>query len=349
MTSLRFLLSALVFALALPLALQAAEYEATSPQSVANDSQEFQLLQAFHTANRRAIKHLGVIAQQDERGYRVLAVLDGFPAQQAGLRRGDLLLSIDGEPYHPVRSLNPQTPANPSPPPTREVELEYERNGNIMTAAIFPSHGNLFDAYRTATLASAQQFSNGNKLIGYLKLWSLDRSSDGVNSFNHLLDSLSHCDGLILDVRDSYGFINADHLDRFFSSRNSFFALEGRNADLWQSRQAPPLSLREYGRAMVVIQNGGTRGGMELFAYQLAKLQRVTSVGENTAGKAGQVSYNSADNSLTYRPKPEILIDGQQLEASGVVVEVHVPYPADESLAVDPQLDAALLALMNII
>ncbi len=329
--------------------LLAADPQEDAAQPVASDSQEFQLLQAFHADFRNSINHLGLIAEQSQRGYRISAVLDGFPAQQAGLRRGDLLLSIDGEPYHPVRSLNPRSADGVSQPMTRAVELEYDRNGTVMSTTLQPSHGNLFDAYRTATLASAQQFSNGNKLIGYLKLWSLDRSTHGITSFNRLLDSLSHCDGLIVDLRDSYGFISASHTDRFFSSRSSLFTVEGQNSDLWQSQQPPRTLLPEYGRAMVVIQNGGTRGGMELFAYQLAKLQRITSIGESTAGKAGQVSYNATGNSLTYYPDTKILIDGRQLETSGVNAEVDVPYPLDESLAVDPQLDAALLTLMEII
>jgi carboxyl-terminal processing protease len=347
MTCLRALLSGLILTLALPLC--AAGQQQDTPLPVAIDSQEYQLLQAFHAGSPGSINHLGLIAEQDRRGYRVSTVLDGFPAQQAGLRRGDLLLSIDGQAYHPLRSLNPRSTDGSYQPVTRPVELEYDRDGTVMTATLLPSYGNLFDAYRTATSASAQQFSNGNKLIGYVKLWALDRSTHGITAFNRLLDSLSHCDGLIIDLRDSYGFISASHIDRFFSSRNSFFTIEGENSDLWQTQQPPRALLPEYGRAMVVIQNAGTRGGMELFAYQLAKLQRVTSVGETTAGMAGQVSYNTVENALTYHPDPEILIDGRRLEAAGVDAEVQVPYPLGESLAVDPQLDAALLALMEII
>jgi len=330
--------------------LQAADQSDSGEEEIAASSQEYFLLQSFHSGNRKPLNHLGLLAQRSELGYSVSAVLDGFPAQQAGLRRGDLLVSIDGFRYHPVLSLNPQFgDGNPATRTTGEIVLEYSRNGSSVTVSMQPVHGNLFDAYRTATLNSAQQFSNGNKLIGYVKLWSLDRSTDGIRWFHQLLDSLAHCDGLILDLRDSYGFIDANHIDRFFSSRNSLFELAGENPDLWQQRQPERTSTSTNGRALVVLQNGGTRGGLELFSYQLAKLQRVVSVGETTSGKAGQVSYNTETGSITYLPQPEVRVDGLQLEANGIDSEVEVPYPLDQSLAVDPQLDAAVLALMEII
>ena len=330
--------------------LLAADEPAGGQQEISADSQEYFLLQSFHSSSRKPLNHLGLITELRTEGYRVSAVLDGFPAQRAGLRRGDLLLSIGGAPYHPVLSLNPRIgDGQPAIAITEEIDLEYSRDGTAMSVSIEPVHGNLFDAYRTATLNSTQQFSNGNKLIGYVKLWSLDRSTNGIQWFHQLIESLAHCDGLILDLRDSYGFIDGNHIDRFFSSRSSLFELIGDNSELWQQRQPERASVSAYGRAMVVIQNRGTRGGLELFSYQLAKLQRVTSVGETTSGKAGQVSYNADNESLTYHPRPEILIDSQQLEANGFDSEVQVAYPLDQSLAVDPQLDAAVLVLMEII
>lgn len=328
----------------------AAEDQVDRAQDVTADSQEFFLLQAFHSNERKSLNHLGLIAEYGEQGYRISAVLDGFPAQQAGLRRGDMLVSIDGAPFHPVLSLNPRiADSNTTSKINGQIELEYSRDGVTSTVAMLPVFGNLFDAYRTATLNSTQQFSNGNKLIGYVKLWSLDRSANGVQWFRQLLDSLDHCDGLILDLRDSYGFIDASHIDPFFASRNSLFDFSGRNPDLWQRSQPRRTSTPSYGRAIAVIQNNGTRSGIELFSYQLARLQRVVSVGATTAGKAGRVTYNRERDVLTYQPLSEIQIDGHQLENRGFEPEVPVPYPLNESRAADPQLDAAVLALMEFI
>ncbi len=323
-----------------------------SLQSIGIDTQEFFLLQAFHARYARArrnLHHLGLITEKDDGGYRVSAVLDGFPAQQEGLRRGDILISIDDQPFHPVLSLNPGpgTEAGEGHEPG-PVELTYLRNGARFSATLLPVFGNLYDAYRTATVNSLQQISNGNKVIGYVKLWSLDRSTDGLQMFRQTLDSLAHCDGLIIDLRDSYGFIDADHLDRFFPSRNSYFRFVGDNPDLWRGQHGEPMTGSYYGRAMVVIQNSGTRGGLELFSYQLSKLQRVVSVGEKTMGKAGHVAFDSDSTTLTYRPDYNVSVDSLFFESQGFPPKQEVSYPLEDSRASDPQLEAAMTTLMRI-
>jgi len=343
-----------VIGLLLPAVLlsPAAAFAAENSLLLADDDPEYYLLQAFHTneaGERAGFLHLGLLAEFTEQGYVVSATLNGFPAQQAGLRRGDQLLNVEGRPFHPVQSLNPQigdTRAGIGEMHT--VTLEYRRNGSVQQVEVSPVYGNLFDAYRSATLASVQQFSNGNKLIGYLKLWSFDRSADGLQAYRQLVDSLAHCDGLIIDLRDSYGFINAEHLDRFFSSRNGYFTVQGQAADLWQERQSRRENRPYYSRAMVIIQNQGTSGGAELFAYQLARQPRVISLGERTAGKAGQVTFKD-DRSLYYRPAPAVTVDGMEMENHGFPPERTVPYPLTESLPSDPQFDAAMRALMEII
>ena len=350
MPRLRLFNLVLLFLLAPPTALMAAEQAAGNPRTIDRLTEEYYLFQAFHAGNRLSLNHLGMLTEPYEDAYRVSAVLDGFPAQLAGLRRGDVLIAVDDIPFHPVQSLNPQIGDSLTTLPLgRTVELTYRRDGEDFTATLQPVFGNLFDAYRTATLNSVQFISNGNKLIGYVKLWSLDRSANGMQTFLQLIEGIDHCDGLILDLRDSYGFIDAGHLDPFFSSRNSYFTLDGNNPDLWQQHQPERRLGPTYGKAIVLIQNNGTRGGIELFSQQLTRLQRVVSVGESTGGMAGQVSYDESDGLLEYTPDHAIRIDGLPLEDQGISAEIPVPYPLTESRPIDPQLDAAMLALMAII
>ncbi len=313
-------------------------------------SQAYALLQPFHVygnGRRQAIYHPGMLTTAVADGFRISAVLDGYPAHQAGLRRGDLLIEVDGQPFHPRDSFKVPAGNTATAAVARTVQLQFQRNGERQTTTLEVVRENLYDTFRTATLNSAQQFSNGNKVIGYIRLWSLDRTAGGLQAYRQLLASLAHCDGLIVDVRDSYGFINAQHLDLFFPNRSRYFQVDGGHADLWQSRQPAPQADDYYDRAVVVMQNSGTRGGMELFAYQLAKLQRIVSVGQATAGKAGQVTVNE-DGALLYLPAPALTVDGIRLEATGFAPEQPVVYPLNESAPNDPQFEAAMMTLMQI-
>lgn len=324
-----------------------------SPVLMSWEQADFYLLQAFHAARpeqRLALNHIGLLAHADGDAHLVDAVLNGFPASAAGLRPGDRILLADGKSFHPVHTFNTAgTAAGPFMPDPTPRTLEVERNGVRELVLVSPVFGNLYDAFRTAGNQSMQLFSNGNKLIGYLRPWSLGRSANDLQAFRAAIDSLAHCDGLIIDLRDAYGFITAEHLDSFFPSRSAIFAIASGHEDFWQASQPGRAGNDYFGRAMVVIQNRGTRAGMELLAYQLGKLQRVISLGETTAGKPGRVSSVRGGQGLEYTPLPGLTVDGRPLEGIGFDPEQAVAFPAGESPAADPQFDAAMLSLMTII
>jgi len=319
---------------------------------ISRDSLDYYLLQAVHTnrpQQRLKLNHIGLITIEADQGFIVSSVLDGYPAQMAGLRPGDRIETVDDSPFHPVWSFNSEAEsATGFLPNSTAHSINFNRNGSQQTVSIVSVFENLYDAYRSATLNSVQEFSSGNKIIGYLKLWSVSRSTNDLITFRSLIDSLSHCDGLILDLRDGYGFIGAEHLDQFFPSRNSYFDIRNATSDLWRPNSASRQNNDYFGKAMVVIQNNGTRAGMELFGYQLAKLQRVESLGENTAGNLGSVVVNNQDNGLSYQGNTDTSVDELRFEAAGLTPEQEVGFSLDESPATDPQLEAAVSTLMAI-
>ena len=149
--------------------------------NIEKDRLEYYLLQAFNAGqaeHRLSLNHIGLTTAQDETGFIVSGVLDGYPAQLAGLRPGDRLEEVDGTPFHPLWSFNSQQELPNSFRPDRTVhQIGFERNGTLQTVSIVPVFENLYDSYRSATLNSAQEISSGNKVIGYLKLWSASRST----------------------------------------------------------------------------------------------------------------------------------------------------------------------------
>jgi len=320
--------------------------------NISSDNLDYYLLQAFaaeQPQKRLRLNHIGLTAIQDETGFIVSSLLDGYPAHVAGLRSGDRLEKVNGIPFHPLWSFNSQEDMTDGFIPNRTAHrIEFDRNGTQQSISIVPVFENLYDSYRSATLNSAQEINSGNKVIGYLKLWSVSRSTNDLISFKRVIDSLSHCDGLILDLRDSYGFINAEHLDRFFPSRNSYFDLTSAISGVWSAGTTSRLSDDYYGKAIVVIQNKGTRGGMELFGYQLSKLQRAISLGENTEGRLGNITVDNLNNEVSYQADAYTTVDGLLIESVGLAPEQRVAFSLDESRAVDPQLEAAVSTLLTI-
>ena len=320
------------------------------------DQLQYYLIQAFHAdsaKNRHPLNHIGIQVQPSAIGYLVTAVLEGYPAHLAGINRGDVIQSVNALPYHPVYSFN-QAASEPDDftRASTSYEIEWLRNNNTLSASLKPVYENLYDSYRSATLNSIQEFSSGNKLVGYVRLWGFSRSSNDLVSFRQILAKFDDCDGLIIDLRDAYGFLAHQHLDLLFPSRRRLFQLGGVNnehVDLPHVESAP--SGDYYQKPIAVLLNSATEGGAELFAYQLAKLERVITVGEATKGRIGDYHQASGKESagLEYQPAVETLIDGSVFESSGLQPKQTVPYPFSQATRGDPQYEAALLTLLGII
>ena len=320
------------------------------------DQLQYYLMQAFHAdsaENRRPLNHIGIQVQPSATGYLVTAVLEGYPAHLAGINRGDVIHSVDTLPYHPVYSFNTAA-GGPGgfPQSNTSYEITWRRNDSTLSANLIPVYENLYDSYRSATLNSIQVFPSGNKLVGYVRLWGFSRSSNDLASFRQILAEFDDCDGLIIDLRNAYGFLAHQHLDLLFPSRRRRFQLGGvitEHVDLSHVKSAPGDDY--FQKPIAVLLNSATEGGAELLAYQLAKLERVITVGEATPGRIGDYRQASAAESagLEYRPAVETLIDGRVFESSGVQPQQVVPYPFSQSSRGDPQYQAALLTLLGII
>lgn len=339
---------------------QGALAQANNKLNLATSQLDYYLAQAFQAKSskqRIALNHIGVELRPADGGYLVTASLEDYPAQLAGIERGDKILTANGEPFHPVYSFNQaSTSANGElsrfTASDSEYELEVSRNGATRSVRVMPVYENLFDSYRTATSNSVQIFSSGNKTVGYVRFWGISRASADVISMGKIIKQLENCDGLIFDLRNSYGYLSASHLDLFVPSRRSYFVATGAPNDHGNLQPAGITSDGDYYQSPIaVLLNSETRGGPELFAYQLAKMRRVVTLGEATPGKIGEyvLEANGENSQLRYLPADDALIDGRAFESIGVEPEENVAYPFEQSTRSDPQYETALSVLLSII
>lgn len=325
------------------------------------DSWEYLVLAAFNSQaeNRPAVNHIGLLSEQQDGAYFAAALLEGYPAREAGLKRGDRLLSVDGEPFHPLHSFNVKSASGFRPrKENQSYRLEFSRGMDTQTVEIEAHYEDLFDAYRSATSNSVQQFHAGNKIVGYVHLWALSRTSNDLNFFLSMVRSCGGCDGMILDLRHSYGFLDMEHLDALIGNRNSYAELSATSESTQESyrtllRSSMDSRVRNdyYRKPIAVLQNGESRGQVELLLYQLNSLSRTLSIGEASAGRLGKIEVgDSADRMppLSYQDAGDLLVDGQTIEGRGVSPKIAVEFPLRNSLTADPQYEAAVLALLEI-
>jgi regulator of sigma E protease len=71
----------------------------------------------------------------DERGEIQLATIEpGYPADKAGLKKGDLLVAVNGAPIHSVYKFQELTKGSGGKP----IEIEIKRNGQVKTVTVQP-------------------------------------------------------------------------------------------------------------------------------------------------------------------------------------------------------------------
>lgn len=307
------------------------------------------------------INHLGIETEYAaDGGHLITAALEGYPAHAAGLERGDVILRIDDAEFHPVLSLNPRAAEGEFHPLRGSVEVTYKRGATILTAPVAPVFESLYDSYRSATLNSVLSFAAGNKVIGYVRLWALTRETGDLITLAELIKSLHDTDGIVLDLRNSHGYLASGHIDFFRTSRSDFLSIsqsdqsEKAGTNREQSRLLPDRprddALRAYRKPVAILIDRSTRGAAELLAYQLAKLDRVTTVGESTLGRLGSfVSDSSGEKVLEYSPAYSTLIDGEPFEGVGIKPKRSVSFPYESISRNDPQFQVAVNVLMGVI
>lgn len=326
--------------------------EETQPDRYEPDHLDYYLYQAFNTPfpeQRYSLNHIGIDGAAMADGFLVSAVLQGYPAHQSGIVRGDVITSASGQPFHPVFSFNDRTlvPARLNPQ-NRSYELEIQRGEQKLSVSVYPVFENLFDSYRAATVNSLQEFSSGNKVIGYIQLWALSRNSADLLTLQQLIADLSHCDGIILDLRGSYGFLDREQLRLFNRDTNTQAITGGPDwLDNWQT-PAHPISLEPYRKPLAVLIDARSRGAAELLALMLAAPERNTTLGASTAGLLGDMEITSED-ALNYFPAAEMEVNNLGLEGRGVQPEQEVRFPFSESRRDDPQFETAVTLLLGVI
>ncbi|MEZ5963474.1 MAG: S41 family peptidase [Planctomycetota bacterium] len=206
----------------------------------------------------------GLELEQRAGRFFATGVLEGGPAERAGVRRGDRVLAIDGV----VAGASPRLDRRsddahlPDPPrhgllgevdDTVELTLQDAPDATPRTVTVRCQE---YSAWRAAQASVATCEVDGRR-VGYVHYWFVHLG--GVHGhFRELLrGAFADCDACVLDLR-------------------------GRGGDA--AAVAPLLAaVRAAGRPIVALVDAGTRSAKEVIAYRLQREGLATLVGEHTA------------------------------------------------------------------
>jgi C-terminal processing protease CtpA/Prc len=259
----------------------------------------------------------------------VTDVYDGAPAADAGIEKGDEILSVDDQPFSEVEAFRGKV--------GKAVTLMIRRAAdagpiavNVLVKDLEPS-----DTFIDAIGKSARVVERNGRKVGYLHVWFYGRG-DVTDAIGDALaaEPLASADALVVDLRGRWGGAPPDAAETFLGGTPAFTFIdrEGKHE----------LSNVRWHKPVVALIDEGTRSGLEVYAYAL-KQHGIPLVGTRTAGALlGARGYLLPDDSLLEIAVAGVELDGKVLEGKGVEPDVRVPFDLRYAAGRDPQLEAAL-------
>lgn len=257
-------------------------------------------------------------------------IYDGGPADFAGVRVGDELVTINGQPFAvgPILSSHDRE--------TVEIGVRRRPGDTIVTLDIAVQEVQPTEALLDAIRASAKVHEVAGFRIGTIRLWTFhDARVEAILADILSGGPLADIDGLVLDLRGRWGGAPADAAEMFLGGTPTTVTVDQAGVERYAS-------FRWRGPLVAVI-DGGSRSGIEILAYAL-KERGVPLVGETTAGAllAGRGFLLEEGVLLELAVMDVLLGDAVRLEGNGVEPTVPVPFERPYADGADPQLDEAL-------
>ena len=280
---------------------------------------------------------IGATVRMDELGRLVIAEpFVGRPAAEAGVLRGDIVVSVDGESLQGLSLYE-------------AIGLIRGPAGTTVVLTVFRDGvGEPFEVpiERARIEIEVVESERLEGDIGYVRLTEFSRGSTGkMAEAIKALEADGALEGLILDLRDNPGGLLDESI--FVSSQfidEGVITIEKLKGDKEQVFEAQPGGVA-LDVPLVVLVNRGSASASEIVAGAIQESGRGTILGEQTFGKGTvQIPHALSNGSELRVTIAEWLTpSGKQISGEGIVPDVYVERTQENFVdGLDPQLERAI-------
>ena len=272
---------------------------------------------------------LGIEVNMSAGGYvEVVAPIDDTPAFRAGVKSGDLIVKLDGQ---PVKGLTLNEAVDKMRGKVGEpiiISIRREGKQNLLDIEI------IRDRIQIQSVRSRLLEPH----FGYVRISRFQgpTATQLEKHINKLIDSEGYLNGLVLDLRNNPGGLldAAVDVSGVFLDGQEVVSTKGRSPNSKHSFKAKKGQIIE-GVPMIVLIDGGSASASEIVAGALQDYDRAVIMGRTSFGKGSvqtllSLQHSKAGVKLTtakyYTPK------GRSIQAKGIEPDIVIPLVKVERL-----------------
>jgi carboxyl-terminal processing protease len=300
------------------------------------DSDEYEEIRISTTGNYSGV---GLEVSLEDERVVVVAPIEGSPAEEAGIRSGDQIISVDQMPVDP-ENLNDT------------VTRLRGRSGTLVKVGIVRGEATeeplSFELRRSRVELHSVKAELLEAGIGYVRIthFSETTARDLYDAVEGLLNAAGgELDGLVLDLRDNPGGVldAAVEVSDAFLDTGIIVSANGRVPDARFRHEATPGDLLE-GAPVTILVNGGSASASEIVAGALQDNGRAELLGTSTFGKGSvqTVVPLSEGRAIKLTTSRYYTPSGRSIHDLGIKPDVEVDAADGDA---DAQLAAALSSL----
>ncbi|HEV2649784.1 MAG TPA: S41 family peptidase [Rhizomicrobium sp.] len=275
---------------------------------------------AMETKAAGAYGGVGLVISVPEGAPKIMQVVPSTPASRAGLKAGDILVSVDGSPLHGLKL----------------EEVSQRLRGVIGTSlnlAVSRGDAKPFTVKLTREAIEVERLTwHREGDIGYIKIVAFsDRTNPDLRAAVADLKKQigPKLQGYVIDLRDNGGGVLQAAIDVSddFLSAGEIVSVRGRTSSQVERYDAHDGDVAD-GKPIAVLVNGGTASASEIVGGALQDHARATIIGTLTFGKGSVQTVipldNGAGGALHMTTARYYTPSGRSIQVTGIVPDIVV-------------------------
>lgn len=272
---------------------------------------------SFDESLQGSYEGIGIEVFSDGNDIIVLRVFENSSADEAGIKSGDKILSVDGKKLD-GKSASEFSNYIKKNEKKNKFKIKYERDGKEFETT-------LTKKYIVIPSVFSKMYEENNKKVGYLNVTTF--SATTYNQFKKALNSLEEqgMQSLIIDLRGNSGghlSVVTDMLALFMDDSHVIYQIESKG----QTTKYYSEGKKDVTYPIVILQDENSASASELMASSLQEQLNATIVGTNSYGKGTvqEVVDLEDGNQYKFTTKKWLTSKGKWINEVGVKPDVEV-------------------------